>query len=96
MPIVRKLEDLEQFVFDLMDKGYKDIGLHTLRREIAKTFGISEYVIRNIMRRLAEFNLIIEDGPQRFLLKDPYIDEKRKTREAEKEAEKEIFDRFGC
>jgi len=84
-----RYSDLEAFCADLLDmrKGSRDIGIFTLKHNIAKRFGISDYKIKNIMKSLIEYGFIERTGmSNRF--KIIYLLEKPKEKtEAEKEAD---------
>lgn len=96
MPIVRKLEDLERFIVNLMDSGrYKDneIGIKSLRYEISKEFGISDYVIKSIHGKLIEFGLVLDQGYGRFKMKSPQALQKDVKQEATEEVD-ELLNKF--
>ena len=62
--MVLKYDDLETFCANLLDKnnGDRGIGFHTLKHEIAKKFGFSDYKMKNVLKALMEYNFIERDG----------------------------------
>lgn len=96
MPIVRKLDDLGRFIFNLMEsRKYKndEIGIMSLRWEISKEFGISDYIIKSIHKKLLEFGFLQDLGYGRFKMSIPKNEPDSEESKAKEEAD-ELLSKF--
>lgn len=62
-----KISDLEEFHRDLFnDNVFLCLDRAALEAKIAEKFGISDYVIKNITKKMVQFGFLKEDRPGFF------------------------------